>query len=90
MYSIGVYLRFIFVYLRLLICATDRAAAGEVTVISGQCSLTGHRGVDKVLVERRIVHLQTDNCSNSLSTVVVDHERTAGRHHRQRTVILAR
>jgi len=46
------------------------------------------RRVHEMLVERRIFHLKTNDCSNSLTTLVMDHYRTAGGHHRCHPVIL--
>jgi len=53
--------------------ATDRTTTCEVAAIARQRSTTRRRRVYEVLVESRVLHLETDDCSDGLLTVVLDH-----------------
>jgi len=62
---------------------TDWTETSEVAVVLSQRSTAGRRGVHEVLVERRVSHLETDDCSDGLTTALVDHKRTASSHQRR-------
>jgi len=70
---------------------TDWAVTSEVAAIVGQRSTTTRRrGVDEVLVECQVFHLETYDCCDGLATVMVNHYRTTSGHVWRHPVIFRR